>query len=49
LPAWAVPVDPDRPEVVLPVVFELPELASELEFDEVLTAPDWPPLPELPE
>jgi hypothetical protein len=43
------PVEPVGPEVVVPFVELLPDSAPEVEFDEVFTEPDWPPLPELPE
>ena len=33
----------------MPDVGAFPDCADEPEFDDVLTAPDWPPLPELPE
>jgi hypothetical protein len=49
LPALAGPVDPVSPDWVLPMVSASPDWATEPEFDVVLTAPDWPPLPELPE
>jgi hypothetical protein len=42
-------VDPVLPDWVLPLVLAFPDLATEPEFDVVLTAPDWPPFPELPE
>jgi hypothetical protein len=48
-PAFAGPVAPVLPEVVVPDVLALPDSADEPEFDDVLTAPDWPPLPESPE
>jgi hypothetical protein len=49
LPATAGPVEPDGPAAVVPDVLELPELASELELDEVSTGPELPPWPEPPE
>lgn len=49
MPAWADPVDPVPPDEVVPDVLAEPERAVEPEFDVVLTAPDWPPLPELPD
>jgi hypothetical protein len=49
LPALAGPVDPVSPDWVLPMVLVSPDWATEPEFDVVSTAPDWPPLPELPE
>lgn len=49
LPAVAGPVAPVLPDLVTPVVLAFPDSAPEVEFDEVLTEPDWPPLPELPE
>jgi hypothetical protein len=49
VPALAGPVAPVLPEVVVPRVLALPDCADEPEFDDVLTAPDWPPLPESPE
>jgi hypothetical protein len=33
----------------VPVVLALPEVAVDPEFEVVVTAPDWPPLPELPD
>lgn len=48
-PDWAEPVDPVLPDWVEPLVLALPDLVAEPEFDVVLTAPDCPPLPELPE
>jgi hypothetical protein len=40
LEAVAGPVAPVLPEVVLPSVLALPDLASEPEFEVVFTAPD---------
>jgi hypothetical protein len=48
-PAVAGPVAPVLPDWVIPVVLASPDLAPEVEFDVVLTGPDWPPLPESPE
>ena len=48
-PASAGPVAPVLPDWVMPVVLASPDLALEVEFDVVFTAPDWPPLPESPE
>lgn len=48
-PAVAGPVAPVLPDWVMPVVLASPDLALEVEFDVVSTAPDWPPLPESPE
>jgi hypothetical protein len=49
LPAVAGPVDPVSPERVEPVVSALPDVAFDPEFEVVVTAPDWPPLPESPD
>ena len=49
LAAVAGPVAPVLPDWVMPVVLAFPDLAPEVEFDVVFTAPDWPPLPESPE
>jgi hypothetical protein len=49
VPAVAGPVAPVLPEVVVPDVGALPDCADEPEFDDVVTEPDWPPFPELPE
>jgi hypothetical protein len=48
-PAWAAPVDPVFPDWVVPDVLAFPDLAADPELEVVVTAPDWPPLPELPE
>ncbi len=49
LPAVAGPVDPVSPDWVLPLVLVSPDLATDPELDVVLTGPDQPPFPELPE
>jgi hypothetical protein len=48
-PAWAEPVEPVVPDWVVPDVLAFPDLAVDPEFEVVVTAPDWPPLPESPD
>ncbi len=48
-PAVAGPVLPVLPDSVLPEVLLFPDLATELEFELVVTEPDCPPFPELPD